>query len=312
MRVLLTGATGFVGLHVARCLLAHDGEVAAVVRPESNAWRITDILPRLHVIHGDISHMSAMTNEICAFAPDVTVHLAWRGVEKNDRNDSAQIANLYATLNLLEVVHAAGCEVWVGLGSQAEYGICDRAIAENMPAHPESMYGVTKLSTCLLTRQLCKFHNIRFVWLRLFSTYGPGDDPTCMIPYVVMSLLRGECPALTPGEQKWDYLFVQDVAEAVYSVASKPDVQGIFNLGSGETHTVREVAEQIRDLINPNLPLGFGQVPYRPNQIMHLQADISRLRQATVWVPRVSLRDGLEATIAWYRSRTNQREENNK
>jgi len=301
LRILLAGATGFVGSHVTRYLLARNCDIAVLMRSQSNPWRIVDVLSRLHVIRGDLAEVSTIADDICAFAPDVTVHLAWSGVGNRYRNDPQQVTNLYSSLSLLDVIHAAGCRSWVGLGSQAEYGIYNHAISEEMSTNPVTVYGVTKFCTCLLTQRLCDLYDMRFVWLRLFSAYGPADDSGWMIPYVILALLRGERPRLTRGEQRWDYLFVEDVAKAIYRVAAKSDLQGIFNLGSGEAHTVCSIVERIRKLIDPDLPLGFGEVPYRPNQIMHLQADISRLREATGWAPQVGLDEGLQRTVDWYR-----------
>jgi nucleoside-diphosphate-sugar epimerase len=115
-------------------------------------------------------------------------------------------------------------------------------------------------------------------------------------------LLAGERPALTPGEQIWDYLYVEDAAEAIYLAALMPDAEGVFNLGSGEGWRVREIIEHLRDLIDPSLPLGFGEVPYPPDQMMRLVTSIDRLKAATGWRPRVGLDKGLRRTIEWYRS----------
>ncbi len=144
---------------------------------------------------------------------------------------------------------------------------------------------------------------MRFAWIRIFSLYGPRDNPDYMIPSLVEKLLRGEKPSLTAGEQLWDYLYVQDAAEAIVSVGQTAGAEGVFNLGSGRVETIRQTVEQLRDLIDPSLPLGFAEVPYRPDQVMHLQADISRLHAATGWTPRTTLADGLAQTIQWHRSK---------
>ena len=120
-----------------------------------------------------------------------------------------------------------------------------------------------------------------------------------MIPYLIRALLKGERPALTACEQRWDYLFGPDAADAVWAVA-RSDASGIFNLGAGRAESLRAIVETLRDAIDPKLPLGMGEVPYRPDQVMHLEADISRLTEATGWRPATSLQDGLKQTVAWH------------
>jgi nucleoside-diphosphate-sugar epimerase len=151
-----------------------------------------------------------------------------------------------------------------------------------------------------LARQL----GLRAAWLRVFSTFGPRDHPDTMVSYLIRTLLAGDRPRLTACEQVWDYLYVEDAAEAVYQVAVTPTAEGVFNLGSGHGVVLREFVEQARDLIDPGLPLGLGEVPYRPDQVMHLEVDVSRLAAAAGWQPTTSTADGLTRTIEWHRSAT--------
>jgi UDP-glucose 4-epimerase len=301
-RVLITGATGFVGSHVLRRLLADShAAVAVLVRPTSNTWRIDDLVGRIQRIEGDLQHLAAAEPAVTAFAPDTILHLAWTGVTNAFRNDPRQIENVESTANLVRLAQRCGIRHWLGLGSQAEYGPHSGALSEDAPTQPTTLYGVTKLCACMLAQHLCATSGIRFAWLRLFSAYGPKDDPSWMIPYVTLRLLRGERPALTAGEQRWDYVYVADLAEAIRSVAQTPSAAGIFNLGSGRTQTIRSIVERIRDLVAPAAELGFGEVPYRPDQVMHLEANIARLTAATGWTPRTSLDAGLRATVNWCR-----------
>jgi nucleoside-diphosphate-sugar epimerase len=298
----VSGATGFVGSHVARALLGQGYEVAVLVRPRSDTRRIADILPRLFPIAADLEALPAAAPAIAAFAPAVTVHLAWAGVPGHDRDDPRQSGNVHATTSLLETVRAAGCRTWIGFGSQAEYGMADRPLAEDAPTHPFTLYGMSKLCTGWLCRRICAMHDLRYVWLRLFSAYGPADRPTWLIPYVIAALLRGERPRLTAGTQRCDYLFVEDVADAVVRLVASPDAAGVFNVGSGEPLPVRRLVERIRDLVDPGVPLHFGDIPYPAEQVAHLEADTTRLRKETGWAPRVGLDEGLRRTIAWHRA----------
>jgi nucleoside-diphosphate-sugar epimerase len=303
MKVLLTGTTGFVGSYVLRRFLADsEAQVAVLLRRTSDTWRIADVLERAAVVRADLADEEALRAAVAEAHPHLVVHMAWRGVGSRFRNDAMQVANIAETCRLLRLAHEAGAAAFVSVGSQAEYGPCRGAVGEEAPARPTTLYGIAKLSACLLAGRLCEEYGMRFAWLRLFSSYGPKDSGEWLIPYVIRSLLRGERPALTEGEQVWDYLYVEDAAEAIYRVAASPQASGVFNLGSGSTQTIRSVVEGIRDRIDESLALGFGEKPYRPDQVMHLEADVRRLKEATGWTPRVSLDEGLDRTVAWYRS----------
>ena len=210
-------------------------------------------------------------------------------------------ANLSAHLDLVAAAGRAGCRRFVALGSQAEYGPHPARIDERAATQPVTLYGAVKLAVGLIGRQLAARTHMEFVWLRLFSTYGPMDDPGWLIPSVTLQLLRGRRPDLTAGTQKWDYLFVGDAARAVAEAATAAALDGTFNLGSGRAVAVRDIVGIVRDLVDPRLPLGLGALPFGPNQVMHLEADISKLSAAIPWRPTTSLEDGLARTVEWYR-----------
>ncbi len=300
-RILLTGASGFLGANVLRRLIAERAEVAVLLRDPGSAWRIRDELAAARVVRGDLADADRFEADVASFAPTHLVHLAWEGVAGAQRNDPAQHRNVTHAMRLLEIAMAAGVRHFVGLGSQAEYGLSPVRASESAPTAPTTMYGAAKLATCLLAQRLCELGGVRFAWLRLFSSYGPRDNPEWMIPYLARKLLRGERPALTAAEQRWDYLYIDDAAEAVCAVARAGNATGVFNLGSGSAPPLKDVIEHIRREIDPRLPLGYGEVPYRPDQVMHLEADIGRLTASTGWRPRTALADGIRNTVDWYR-----------
>jgi len=298
VKILITGATGFIGAHLVRRLAREDVQMALLIRPGSNLWRIEPLPKDITIISGSMGDLPAAS--IDYFKPETVIHAAWHGVTNQHRNDPAQIEeNLIPTVKLIEAARDAGCRAFIGLGSQAEYGPLNKKISENDPTEPTTLYGATKLAACLLTRQLCSQFGMHWAWLRVFSTYGPLEDLSWMIPYLIRSLLKGEKPALTACEQRWDYLFGPDAADAIWAV-TQSQATGLFNLGSGRTESLRKIVETMRDLIDPKLPLGIGEVPYRPDQVMHLEADIARLSKATGWKPATSLEEGLKQTVAWH------------
>jgi UDP-glucose 4-epimerase len=304
MRCLVTGATGFLGSHLLACLLKQGCETAVTVRESSDCWRIKPLLPQVTRIQTDIAHIAEAAAQIRDFQPEIIFHLAWTGGNSARYNDDvAQIrANLPGSLDLLQIAAEVGVKRWVGFGSAVEYGTCSGLISETLTPVPTTLYGISKYALCLMTEKICSLDKLEFAWIRPFWTFGPKDDGLRLIPMLIAKLLARERPALTPGEQLWDYLYIEDAVEAIAHLGMEPKVSGIFNLGSGEAHSVRSIVEQIRDSIDPTLQLGFGDIPYRPDQVMHLQADITKLAATTGWHPRVSLAEGLSRTIDWHRS----------
>lgn len=303
MRCLVTGASGHLGSYLTERLLQAGWEVFVLAREQSDLWRLCDVLERVNVVRADLSNLSNVAPAINELKPEATFHLAWDGVTSAFKNSPEQITrNVTGSLELFEIVRSAGCKLWVGVGSQAEYGAHDSMLTEETPARPLTAYGTAKLCVGLLTKKLCELSGMRYVWLRLLATYGPKDDERHLLPATIRKLLAGERPSLTLGEQHWDYLYVTDAAEAIYRAAMSEETHGVFNLGSGESQSIRHIMERARDLIDPALPLGFGEIPYPADQLMRLETSIERLRSATGWTPQVNLDEGLRRTIDWYKS----------
>lgn len=302
MRCLVTGATGFIGSHLSRFLLQDGHTVCILIRPQSNTWRINDILPSVNVIYTDLANIKLVSTEIVDFKPDAVFHLAWWGGNSSKYNNDPRQAfdNIQPSLQLVQLAKDAGAHQWIGFGSCMEYGRYGMPLNEEVIPQPTTLYGISKYCVYLLSKKLCQLNGTRFVWIRPFWLYGPYDDPWRMIPYVVIRLLHQEKPRLTPGNQLWDYLYIEDAIKCIVQLATS-ESEGVFNLGSGQVHTIKSIVEQIRNLIDPYLPLGLGEVNYPPDQIMLLQADISRLRQTIGWSPHTSLTDGLTQTVQWYR-----------
>jgi UDP-glucose 4-epimerase len=301
MKVFLTGASGFVGSHLLTALLSsHEHEVAVLLRDVKSAWRIQSVLSKVRVIEGELGDSTSYKRELEEFKPDAVAHLAWSGVGAVDRNSLDQWRNISAALELAQASAKAGAEHWVGLGSQAEYGPCQMKVSESAATNPTTLYGTAKLSACELTGRWCQQMGIRHAWLRLFSSFGPGDNSDWLIPHVIRHLLSGKSPSLTRAEQLWDYIYVADAAEAVLSVIAEPNAVGVFNLGSGVARPLRTTIETIAKQMKSNVPLGFGELPYRPDQVMHLEADIRRLREVSGWQPRYGFDESIDKTIAWY------------
>jgi UDP-glucose 4-epimerase len=299
MRVFVTGASGFLGSYLVAGLLERGYEVATLLRPGTSCWRLEGVYQRLYVIKGKLEELDGLRGALLDFGPDAIVHMAWRGVAGADRNSPVQATNVSDTVRLAELASVVGAKVFVGAGSQAEYGPYNRAIREDDPARPTTLYGMAKLAAGAMAGRLCEERGLRWAWLRIFSTYGPKDADYWLIPSMIRNLRAGQHMSLTACEQRWGFLHARDAAAAIRLAITHASASGVFNVGSQDAPLLRETVMRLRDLVDPGANLGFGDLAYRPDQVMVLSADVSRML-ALGWRPEVPLDEGLRETVDWH------------
>lgn len=297
---VVTGPTGAIGIALCEKLLRENVTVYAVCRPGSS--RIKD-LPKaaaLHVVECDAKELATLPQKMEGVSVDAFFHFAWAHTIGQGRNDMpAQIENIQSTIDAVRAAKALGCQVFLGAGSQAEYGRVEGLLKSDTPAFPENGYGMAKLCAGQMSRVEAKALDIDHVWVRILSVYGPHDGPMTMISGTIRKLLAGERPALTAGIQRWDYLYAGDAADAFYLAACHGRNGAVYPLGSGQAMPLKDYIIQMRDAIDPALPLGLGEVPYGPLQVMHLQADISALQADTGFAPKTPFAEGIRRTMDW-------------
>lgn len=295
---IITGATGAIGVALVNKLNTEGVNIFVVCRPDSlKNSRIIEgkLITKVFCDISDIGSLPALINESC----DVFFHLAWVGTDipENRVNPELQIKNIEYTVNAVKTASALGCKVFVGAGSQAEFGDVKGVINGDAPADPVSAYGITKLCTKKITSLLCKNLGMKHIWPHILSVYGPYMRENTLLSTIIEKVSRNELPLLTKCEQTWDYLYSEDAAEALYLLALYGKSGENYVLGNGNAKKLKFYAEVIRDIINPGCELGFGKIPYRPDQVMHLEADISNLRNDTGWCPKISFEEGVKLLL---------------
>lgn len=294
---VVTGPTGAIGTALCRVLAEGGCTVYAVCRPGSPRAASLPEHERVRAVACDLGDLASLAGRIPEGA-DAFFHLAWAHTIGPGRNDMpAQIGNIRYTIDAVRAASALGCRVFVGAGSQAEYGRAYGPLRPDTPAFPENGYGMAKLCAGQMSRIEAHALGMAHVWPRVLSVYGPHDGPGTMISSVIRALLAGERPALTAGEQMWDYLYADDAAEAFRLMALHGADGAVYPLGSGVSRPLREYIEALRDAVDPALPLGFGQIPYGEGQVMYLGADISALRRDTGFCPATCFEEGIRKTI---------------
>lgn len=296
-RVVVTGPTGAVGVGLIQNLIKDGIEVIAVVRPGSN--RVSNIpnCPLVKVVTCALAELENLPAMIEGKV-DVFYHLGWDGTFGNARNNMPeQVKNIGYAVMAVEVAHQLECKKFVGVGSQAEYGRVEGLLKPDTPTHPENGYGMAKLAAGQMTRQMCADFGIEHNWVRILSVYGPCDGEKTMVMSLIRQLQQNQRPALTAGEQVWDYLYAEDAGNALKLIGEKGVSGKTYVLGSGKGRPLKEYIEEIRDEVNPGAELGFGDIPYGEKQVMYLVADISELTADTGFVPRVEFRDGIKRVL---------------
>lgn len=293
--IIVTGATGAVGSAVVRQALANGIHVTCIVHQGSKRLGNLPQSDNLKIVECNLSDYKDLHLE---GQHDAFIHLSWEKTFGASRDDAeVQTRNIQYTLDAVQLAHRCGCTVFVGAGSQAEYGVQSVDLTPDLPVKPESGYGIAKYAAGKLSAMLCKSLGMRQCWVRILSVYGPNDGENSLISYLIREFKAGNSPRLTKCEQMWDYLYADDAGEAILAVAEKGIDGKAYPLGSGKGRRLSEYVNDIREAINPKVEVQFGAKEYYPHQPMHLVADMTQLTKDTDWRPKVSFADGLKRLV---------------
>jgi nucleoside-diphosphate-sugar epimerase len=296
MRVLVTGAGGFLGGHVVRKLVSDRHEVVAVDRDPARLKRVLSAIPSASASPTDLDDIEAVRALLRRISPDGVIHLAWYANPKDYLTSHLNLASLAMTTSLIDATLSAGCRKLVVGGSCVEYSVQDRLLVEDDPVDARTLYAACKTSAHQIVRILAEEAGAELAWARIFHIHGPGEDQARLIPWVA-GQLRSRVPVdLTDGTQVRDHLHAADVAAGLVTVLG-PGAQGVYNICSGQPVTLRRVLETVGDIVGGRALLRFGARPHRANETMFLAGDSSRLR-ALGWRPQFGLREGLADALA--------------
>ena len=299
---VITGITSFIGISLSRLLSERGTEVTGIIRPGSSRKEAVASIPGVRVIERELSDIDTTLKKEIPRA-DCFFHMGWDSSFPNSRYNPMQTVNIGSTMKAVELAKEIGCGTFIGVGSQAECGRVNSKIKENTPNSPENEYGSAKVRAAEESTALCERYGIRCVWPRLLSAYGPFDRPHTMVMSCIRACLNDLKMEMTPCGQIWDYIYIDDAADALLSIAKKGKHGVRYPIGSGDERPLREYVEKIAEKTGKDVGmLGIGLKQYTEGQPMYLSADISTLTKDTGFRPEYSFDAGIERTIEWVRS----------
>jgi nucleoside-diphosphate-sugar epimerase len=305
-KILVTGATSFIGRHLTEALILAGADVFSFSRRKS------DDLGSDKTFVGDISDRETVLNIVDDIRPDFVFHLAASKLRTAEPADFRQCfnKNLIGTLNLVEACHVASKNSRiVTLGTCEEYGGTTPPYSEGMREAPVSAYSCSKLATTILLQTFHRVHGLPVVVLRPSLAYGPGQGDDMFLPVLIKRLLRKSRFAMSPGHQLRDFIFIDDLIEALLLASTNPESTGkVINISSGEPIKIKDLAKMVATIIGPDTYklLDMGKISYRLGEAMKYCADNKIAKLVLGWQPKVSLIEGLGKTVEFYRVNLNE------
>ncbi len=275
--ILVTGATSFIGQYlIAELLNDSNNIIYALVRPNSKHKNNLIKFKNVNIIEIDMKNIAILPQKINKI--DICFHLAWDGTRTLERYDEKlQQSNYMNSIALYDALVKLECKVFIGIGSQAEYGFNDGIITEETETKPNTAYGKYKLFVCNKIMESSLKDNIRFIWGRVFSIYGKGDNDNTLLMTSIKRMKNNEVIDMTLGTQYWNYLYVEDLAKILVILAKNIKAHGIYNLASDDTRKLKFYIEEIKNILKSKSIVNFGAVPYRQEGVVNIRPDISKL-----------------------------------
>ena len=299
----MSGAAGFVGANLIRRLVEDGHVVHAIVRPGSDRWRLDGLSSDVSVHETNLTDHGQISSVVETVRPEWVFHLAAYGAYPRQKDLFRMIqTNVAGLANLLDAALREGFDAFVNSGSSSEYGLKDHAPLESESLEPNSDYAVTKAAATLLCTSLAQRHGAPIRTLRLYSVYGPYEDPHRLMPTLIVRGRRGELPPLVDPDTARDFVEVSDATDAYVRAACThaQEPGAIYNVGSGLQTSIRDVVAIAQRVLGFQAAPVWASMPAREWDTKVWVANADKIRQTLGWQPSHTVESGFSAMARWY------------
>lgn len=303
-KALVTGGTGFVGANLVHRLLKDGHEVHLLVRNGHQSWRINEIRNDITLHEIALNDADAVLRMMKNVRPDWVFHLAAHGAYSWQTDVSTMVqTNVNGLVNLIQAGKETGVSALVNTGSSSEYGFKDFAPSEDTWVEPNSAYAIAKVAATHFCKLFATQYEMHIPTLRLYSAYGPYEEPRRLIPAVILNGMRGQYPPLVnPGIAR-DYVYVDDVVEACLLAAEKQSNEAgpVYNVGSGIQTSLKDVVETARQQLGITTEPQWGSMPDRQWDTHVWVSNPEKIKSDLDWQASHSFVDGFAKTTDWFK-----------
>lgn len=303
-RILITGGSGFIGANLTRRVLRDGHDVHLLLRPAYQPWRLEDVARDVQLHHADLLDREAVRAAVRLIRPEWVFHLAAFGAYSSQQGMEPIVStNLLGCVSLLDACSEAGVELFLNAGSSSEYGIKDHAPDEEEALEPNSHYAIAKAAATHYCRLTARRSDLNAVTVRLYSVYGPWEDPNRLIPTLIVQGLRGKLPPLVSPKIARDFVYVDDAIDAMLGIASTAVPRGsVYNVCSGRQTNLHEVVGIARRLMDIRAEPVWASMPERQWDTDVWVGSGARLEREVGWRASTGFEVGFQQTINWFRS----------
>lgn len=295
--VVITGGDGFIGSHLVRYFAEKNLRVYALTIPENPVVERIQNIRNVTVIQRNLNETDVLVKELPK-SPLAFIHLAWSGVSPESRSSvDIQLGNVSLCLEAAKLAAKLKAQRFILPGSTMEYAYCGQEINEKACPSPQNAYGAAKISARYLCQALCEELKLPYIYAVITGIYAADRKDSNVIYYTILELLQGQKPSLTALEQRWDYVHIDDVTRAFYLIATQGKAGAFYGIGHGDNWPLANYITQIRDAIDPGLPLGIGEVPYKDSRLPSSCVDMTALKADTGFVPKIPFEKGIKEVI---------------